>query len=74
MIFFPKTPPPPISKSVLRFGRLPGFARFFFWEKQHLDTDEFKALVDLYLQGKRKNELLGEKPVQVPLWSTQNLT
>jgi len=36
----------PISETTLLFGRFPNFVRLSVWYKQHVDEDEYEALVD----------------------------
>ena len=55
----------PMYGRALLFGKFPGFARLSFWEEEHVDEDEYRAVVEWYWQG--KTELLGEKPVPVSL-------
>jgi hypothetical protein len=30
----------------LLFGKFPGFARLSFWEEEHVDEDEYRAVVE----------------------------
>jgi hypothetical protein len=42
-----------------------------FWREQHLDQNQYEAKVYRYWQ--KQAEVLGEKPVQVPLYRTFNM-
>jgi hypothetical protein len=53
-----------VCERTFLFGRLPGFTNLFFWYEQYVD--EYGTLVEWYWQG--KTEVLGAKPVPVPLF------
>jgi len=55
-----------ITNRALFFGRFPGYARLSFRTDQHLDKDDYGALMEL--QGKT---VFREKRVPLPLWPTQ---
>ena len=51
----------PISKRTSLFRMFPVLVLLSFWQKQHVDKDEYEALMKRYGQGKTKD--VGEKAV-----------
>jgi hypothetical protein len=51
------------------FWKVPRFRCFSFWWEKHVEEDECGAWVEWYWQG--RTEILGEKPVPVPLCPLQ---
>jgi hypothetical protein len=58
-----------ISSIIAFIWRFPGVACLSLWLEEHVDEDEYGALVDWYLQGETK--VLGDKRVPLLLCSLQ---